>query len=342
MKKVIVTLASGPHQAYLDMTRSRLIEYGKKHSYDVRFFNEVLTTDRPPAWSKILIIQKMLETYEIVLWIDSDAVILDPSTDIFDEFEVEKTELALVEHCYGGEAHANTGVMLIKRTENILQFLDLVWDQVDLIDHPWWEQAAILRCLGIDSKVWPIGKGEIVSRVAIDVKFLDKKWNAIRQDFPHENVKIRHFAGEAHSTRKFLISSLTLDNEASQAEFQKGINQTDSLIAERDNVVAERDNVVAERDKVVAERDKVVAERDKVVAELEAIKFSHEKISIKNIDLNLQLSSQGDHIASQEWEIGQLLAERNLLRKQLNELRKSLSWKVTKPLRQVAKLIRFR
>ena len=314
MRKVIATLAAGPHQAYLDMTRSRLIEYGNKHNYDIEFFNDVLTTDRPPAWSKILIIQKMLEIYEIVLWIDSDAVIIDPSTDIFDEFEADKTELALVEHSYGGEAHANTGVMVIKRTENILQFLDLVWNQVDLIDHPWWEQAAILRCLGIDSKVWPIGKGDIHSRIAIDVKVLDKKWNAIRQDFPHENVKIRHFAGEAHGIRKFLISSLTLDNVTSQQEFQEGLNQTDALIAER----------------------------DRVIAELESTKFSHQKISIMNFELNLQLSNQGDHIASQEWELARLVAERNSLRMDLIELRKSLSWKVTKPLRQVARLIRFR
>jgi hypothetical protein len=306
MKKVIVTLASGPHHAYLDMTRSRLIEYGEKHNYDVEFFNEVLTTDRPPAWSKILIIQKMLETHDVVFWIDSDAVIIDLSTDILDDIDLDKTELALVEHSYWGQTHANTGVMLVKRTENILQFLDLVWDQVDLINHPWWDQAAILRCLGMDSDFVPIGQGNITSRFAIDVKFLDKKWNAIRQDYPRDNVKIRHFAGETHGIRKFLISSLTLDHEASQEEFQEGINRTDVLIAERDKVIAERDKVIAERDKVIAERDKVIAE-----------------------------------IASQEWEIGQLVSDRELLRTQLIELRKSLSWKVTKPLRQAGKLIHF-
>ncbi len=51
------------------MSRSRLIEYGEKHNYDVQVINEVLTIDRPPAWSKILLIQKLLKTYDIVLWI---------------------------------------------------------------------------------------------------------------------------------------------------------------------------------------------------------------------------------------------------------------------------------
>jgi hypothetical protein len=244
MKKVIVTLASGPHQAYVDMTRSRLIEYAEKHNYDVEIFNEVLTTERPPAWSKILIIQKMLKTYDFVLWIDSDAVIVDLSADIFNEIDPGRTDLALVEHNYESHSVGNAGVMLIRRTESMLDFLELVWNQVDLIDHPWWENAAILRCLGFDSELVPIGPGDIESRILIEVKFLDKEWNAIRQDYPHDNVKIRHFAGEPSYIRTFLIASLTLDNPSSQEAFQFRAHQ----IAQMDTTIAERDSAVAERD----------------------------------------------------------------------------------------------
>jgi len=264
MKKVIVTLASGTHNSYLDMSRSRLIEYGEKHNYDVHVIDEVLTIDRPPAWSKILLIQKLLKAYDIVLWIDSDAVIIDSSTDILNEIDLDKTELALVEHSYAEQTHPNCGVMLFRRTESVLQFLDVVWKQVDLIDHPWWEQAAILRCLGIDSEALPIGPGNIPSRPLIDVKFLDKKWNAIRQDYPRDNVKIRHFAGEPHEIRNFLISSLTLDNSPSQEAFQVGMRQ----IVEYDSVIAERDSVIAERDSVIAERNRVMAERDRLLTSI--------------------------------------------------------------------------
>ena len=141
--------------------------------------------------------------------------------------------------------------MLFRRTESVLKFLDVVWEHVDIINHTWWEQAAILRCLGIDSEILPIGPGNIPSRPVIDVKFLDKKWNAIRQDYPRDNVKIRHFAGEPHEIRNFLISSITLDNSPSQESFQVGMRQIvvyDSVIAERDRVIAERDCVIAERD----------------------------------------------------------------------------------------------
>jgi hypothetical protein len=247
MKKVIVTLASGTHNSYLEMSRSRLIEYGKKHNYDVQVIDEVLTIDRPPAWSKILLVQKLLKAYDIVLWIDSDAVIIDSSTDILNEIDLDKTELALVEHKYAGQTHPNCGVMLFRRTESILRFLDLVWEQVDLINHPWWEQAAILRCLGIDSETLPIGPGNIASRISIDVKFLDKKWNAIRQDYPRDNVKIRHFAGEPHEIRNFLIASLTLDNSNSEEAFQVGKRQ----IVDYDSVIAERDIVIAERNRLL-------------------------------------------------------------------------------------------
>jgi hypothetical protein len=258
MKKVIVTLASGTHNSYLNMSRSRLIEYGEKHNYDVQIITEVLTIDRPPAWSKILLIQKLLKEYDIVLWIDSDAVIIDSSTDILNEINLDKTELALVEHSYAGQSHPNCGVMLFRRTKSILQFLDVVWKQVDLIDHPWWEQAAILRCLGIDSEALPIGPGNISSRPLIEVKFLDKKWNAIRQDYPQDNIKIRHFAGEPHAIRNFLISSLTLDNSTSQEAFEVGMRRIveyDSAIAERNSVIAERNNVIAE---LIAQRDRLL------------------------------------------------------------------------------------
>jgi hypothetical protein len=258
MKKVIVTLASGTHNSYLDMSRSRLIEYGEKHNYDVQVIDEVLTIDRPPAWSKILLVQKLLKAYDIVLWIDSDAVIIDSSTDIINEIDLDKTELALVEHSYAGQTHPNCGVMLFRRTDSILQFLDVVWKQVDLINHPWWEQAAILRCLGIDSEALPIGPGNIPSRPLIEVKFLDKKWNAIRQDYPQDNIKIRHFAGEPHEIRNFLIASLTLDNSNSQETFQVGMRQIvefDSIIAERNSVIAERNSVIAE---LIAQRDRLL------------------------------------------------------------------------------------
>ena len=261
MKKVIVTLASGTHSSYLDMSRSRLIEYGEKHNYDVQVIDEVLTIDRPPAWSKILIIQKLLKAYEIVLWIDSDAVIIDSSTDILNEIDLDKTELALVEHSYSGQTHPNCGVMLFRRTESVLKFLDVVWEQVDLINHTWWEQAAILRCLGIDSEILPIGPGNIPSRPLIEVKFLDKKWNAIRQDHPRDNVKIRHFAGEPYEVRNFLIASLTLDNSTSQEAFQVGMRQIvayDSVIAERDSAIAQRDSVISELNSAIAQRDRLL------------------------------------------------------------------------------------
>ncbi len=98
---------------------------------------------------------------------------------------------------------------------------------------------------------------------------------------------------------------------------------------------AERDNANTERDNANTERDNAITERD-------LIKFSYEKMSITNSELNLQLSDLNDHIARQEWEISQLVLDRNSFSVQLMELKKSLSWKVTKPLRYVAKLIRFR
>ena len=259
-KKVLVTLASGTHAEYAELTKSRLIQYGKNHGYDVQIFGEPLTNERSPLWSKILIIQKMFLSYEFVLWIDSDAVIVDLSTDIFDEIDVDETELAIVEHSTWGQTHLNAGIMLIRRTNLMSEFLATVWDQVDLIHHTWAEQAAILRCLGIDSKKFPIGPGSLTSKIPINVKFLDKKWNAIRQDYPQGSIKIRHFAGENHETRKFLISSLTLDNSNSRENFEIGIKQVNEFAA-YDRAISERNSAIVERDNAILERDQLLASK---------------------------------------------------------------------------------
>ena len=84
-----------------------------------------------------------------------------------------------------------------------------------------------------------------------------------------------------------------------------------------------------------SERDRAFAERDHSAAE-------RNRLSIVITEMSSQISNQNDHIASQEWEISQLLLERDSLRSKLFEFKDSISWKATKPLRFVARVIKFR
>jgi FkbM family methyltransferase len=76
------------------------------------------------------------------------------------------------------------------------------------------------------------------------------------------------------------------------------------------------------------ERDNALVERD--------------RLAVVISELGLQITQLTDHIASQDWELNQSLTERDSLRFELIEFKKSLSWRLTKPLRSISKLINFR
>ena len=83
-------------------------------------------------------------------------------------------------------------------------------------------------------------------------------------------------------------------------------------------------------------------ERDQALVELGHINFSLEKLLLANTEISLEISKLNDLISSQEQKISQLLTERDSLRVNLMEFKNSASWRLTKPLRFVSKLVNFR
>ena len=71
-------------------------------------------------------------------------------------------------------------------------------------------------------------------------------------------------------------------------------------------------------------------------------KRDRDRLVIVVSELGLQISQLSDHIANKEWALNQSLTEANSLRHQLIALKKSRSWRITKPLRSISTLIKFR
>ncbi len=123
--------------------------YAKKYGLDIRLYNNI-KSNRPPAWNKILLIQKLLQDkkdYDFVLWIDSDALIINFDKDIREEIESAK-DLYLVKHFIKGREVPNTGSFLIRNSEWSRKFLADVWDKKEHIYNKWWENAAVNELLG--------------------------------------------------------------------------------------------------------------------------------------------------------------------------------------------------
>ncbi len=186
--KAIASLGIGPHERLLKLAARSFRPFADRHGYDLHLHTEAVDGTRPAPWSKIPILLDLLERYERVLWLDSDLVIVDgredvPATDF----------MALVDH---PGLTPNTGVWMV--TPQARAFLDLVWQQEDLIDHRWWENAAVCRLLEQDD--WHER-----------TDWLDPAWNVIPDAPPVAHPRIRHYPGYKPRTRAaFMARDLLL------------------------------------------------------------------------------------------------------------------------------------
>jgi hypothetical protein len=206
-RRVLCSLAVGPQARLLRVAQGSFARYADRHGYELDLRRELLDSDRPAPWSKVLVLRELLATHELVLWIDADAVVVDPARDIADDLGTDDF-MGLVEHTYDGVSMPNTGVLVLRRGETAREFLDAVWDSTDLVDHQWWENAAVMRHLGYDLDP-PRRARESGFRQA--TTFLPKAWNSIRLD-PAENPRIRHYPGYSTKTRlAFMLRDVALN-----------------------------------------------------------------------------------------------------------------------------------
>ena len=79
MRKLLCSLGVGPSAELLALSGETFRMYAARHGYELALHDSVVETERPPAWSKVQILRDALEHYDVVLWIDADAAIVDVS-----------------------------------------------------------------------------------------------------------------------------------------------------------------------------------------------------------------------------------------------------------------------
>lgn len=197
MRKVLCAVGAGPHSELLALSSRTFRIYADRHGYDVELREELLAPDRPASWSKVLLVQELLESYDVVFCIDADAAIVDPSRDIVDDLR-DDALIGLVAHEYDGQRIPNCGVWVLRRDRRTRRFLQRVWRQTQYLDHKWWENAAVLELLGyrLEPSVELVRRRRMLDRV----QFLDQAWNSIAMhESPHPWV--RHYPGESQEHR---------------------------------------------------------------------------------------------------------------------------------------------
>jgi hypothetical protein len=208
MRKALVTIAIGSHFDLLKLSRPALELFSARHCYELIIETELRDPTRPASWSKILAIQAALENHDIVFWIDSDAIILRTDIDVVSVLN-EDTHFAWVNH--GDGMGHNAGILVLRRAAPVFSFLSEVYEQYDLIDHTWWEQAAIMRLFALRHHSIPSPRS--CPPNDLNVQVLGVEWNAIRE-VPCTAPIIRHFPGETMIVRFVSMAEIILSKSS--------------------------------------------------------------------------------------------------------------------------------
>jgi len=171
--------------------------YSEYHGIDYEFFH-INTTEicRPAPWFKVKLLQDTLrlEKYDVIIWIDADVVIVKKENNILDEITNYHIQY-VSRHNIDGNIHPNSGVWMI--TPEMYKYLKDIWSKTSLINHFWWEQAALIECMGMKMDVNNIvsledSNNELYKKT----KFLSNVWNYCPNDLSKQsNPFFIHFAG---------------------------------------------------------------------------------------------------------------------------------------------------
>ena len=84
MKIAIIQLYDDGRKGYGDLTGDAASRYCDRHGYTYIRYREMIDPTLIPTWNKLLAVRKELPKFDWVLWLDADALIVNPGQRIED------------------------------------------------------------------------------------------------------------------------------------------------------------------------------------------------------------------------------------------------------------------
>jgi len=180
----------------LELAVQTFRRYASRHGYDM-VIGDGESFGRPPSWGKIPLLRRLLDEYDEVLWIDSDAIVLDDSVDLSSLVPPDAYQAMAQNNLPQGGRLLNSGVWLL-RGERAKEFLDHVWQLDKWTNHGWWEQRAVIELLGFDEE------GHVVapSPWMVGTHWLDDEWNVLEWIEGLIPCRIRHYSYRSNEFRR--------------------------------------------------------------------------------------------------------------------------------------------
>ncbi|HTX33301.1 MAG TPA: glycosyltransferase [Solirubrobacteraceae bacterium] len=199
-RKVLISAGTGELARCLDISLPTFEEFADRHGYDILVGDEAAAEGRPASWASVRLLQRALSDYEAALWVDADALIVDTRSDVDAELPPDSFQGLVRHHTAEGEV-PNAGVWFLRAGPDAQHLLEAMWERTEFIEHPWWENAALMSLLGYDLGVvrddgYARGPSRLVRESAFlaGTTWLDTAWNSISQDSSPE-PRIRHWPG---------------------------------------------------------------------------------------------------------------------------------------------------
>jgi hypothetical protein len=212
LRKTIVSCGLGASSDGLALAQPTWHAFAALHGWQVAALDRPqYAGNRQEAKStKLSLIREALANADVVLWLDADAMIIDPSVDIVGSFYEGDFQAFALEH-FSNRFNPNTGVWLLRNREETWRFLEAV-EAVQLPERYVWEdQARVMATLGwqlvpMPHGVKPVHPSPYLARTG----WLSPEWNVISPEHQMLNstVRIRHFAGQANARRPMMLQQL--------------------------------------------------------------------------------------------------------------------------------------
>ena len=108
-------------------SRQNKISYCNHHGYDFIEDETVYNKDKPIPWTKIPLLLKYIDSYDYLVWIDADILIMNKNIKIEDFIKLYSDRDII---CGSDWRMINTGVMIIKSSEFSKKFIAYMEENV--------------------------------------------------------------------------------------------------------------------------------------------------------------------------------------------------------------------
>lgn len=174
--RAMCSAATGQYTDLLRATEKTLADQARIQGWDLVVDYEPEIT-LPPLWLKFAMVESLLEDYELVAWIDADAIFMNPTTPLeaalgsnADVYLTEPTDSP------GRPTAADSGLVVFRSSPGARQLLD------KMLREPMGDPDVALTAL--------LQEKDAPWRVA----WLDRAWNSILTGAQAPNPNVLHFA----------------------------------------------------------------------------------------------------------------------------------------------------